>query len=188
MPIVATRMTVAESAESLQIGGDWSLRGMGLEDRLAQMSADTIDAANRAQRQNPNFPGWQLYTRVVMGDFCFDRQLAAYAVSLARAYARTRKLNGRAVVGARYRRNDWITACAYDALEFVIFGRYSVSAPSRHASLGVDAETYAHIRNTLAAFLGAGLEDFRSELQYMMRKVEAENRRMRFYEAIERVA
>jgi hypothetical protein len=182
------RMSVAEMADAGQDGGDWSLRGMGVEDRLARMSEDTIDAANRAQRQNPNFPGWQLYTRVVLGDFCFDRQLAAYAIALARAYSRTRKLNGRAVVGARYRGNEWLTICAYDALEFVIFGRYSASAPSRHEQLGVDAETYAHIRNTLAACLGSGLEDFRSELQYMLRKVEAENRRARFYSAIERAA
>jgi hypothetical protein len=167
-------------------GGDWTLRGMGVEDKLAYLTEDTIDAANRAQRLNPNFPGWQIYTRVHMGDFCFDRQLAAYAVSLARAYARCRKLNGRAVVGEKFRSNEWLRQCAFDALEFVIFGRHSLSANARNAQFGVKIETYAHIRNTLAAFIAAGLDDFRTELHYMLRRVESENRRARFYEAIER--
>lgn len=173
-----------------QAVGDWNLRGLEPEQKFAQtpMRPDCIDAANRAQRSNPMFPGWQLYSRMVRGDTCFDRCLAAYSISLARAFTRARKLNGRAVVGSRYRSNDWIAQCAVDALEFVIAGRHSASAQAREEALSINDETYAHIRNTLADFIGSALEDFRHELHYLLRKVEAENRRARFYEAIERAA
>jgi len=172
------------------VGGDWTVRGLEPEQKFAatNLSDDCIDAANRAQRSNPNFPGWQFYSRMVRGDTCFDRQLAAYAIALARAYSRCRKLNGRAVVGVRYRGNAWLTACAFDALERVIFGNNAASAVNQAATFDVNAETYATIRNNLADFMAAGVEDFRHELHHMLRKVESANRRARFFEAVERAS
>ena len=158
--------------------GDWQLRGMDAEQKFAQtpMRDDCIDAANRTQRQHPNFPGWQLYSRIVRGDACFDRTLAAYAISLARAFSRAKKRNGHSVVARRGRRNGWIAQCGLDALEFAILGRYSETARGAASVLHVDNEVYQRVRGNLADFMMEWFGDFRSDLEHELSLVERANR------------
>jgi len=169
---------IAMTAES----GDKQLRGQSAEQKFAQtpMRDDCADAANRTQRRHPDFPGWQIYSRIVRGDSCFDRTLAAYAIGLARAFSRARKRNGRAVIARRLRRNDYIAQCGIDALEFVIAGRYSETARARALSFSIDNKVYQKVRGNLADCMLEWYLDFKADVEYELSLVERENRKYIF--------
>lgn len=144
---------------------------------MPELSDYCIEAANRTARLfDPHYPGWQLYSRVVRGDSVFDRQLAAWAIGMARAHTRTRKTNGQAVVAPRGRRNDWVAQAGVAALEFVISGRYSETSEDIDARLGVWPTKYARIRGEIASLMAVGLENYRAELHHNYHRVLRESR------------
>lgn len=162
--------------------GDWQLRGMDAEQKFAQtpMRDDCIDAANRAQRKLRRFPlGPMLYWRIVRGETCFDRDIVAQMIGLARSYTRAKKLNGHRVVARRGRRNNWIAQCGVDVAEFAIAGYFPETAEARAVGLSVDSETYRRVRNRLAACLLAGFNTAMQEIRYQLMTVERENRETR---------
>ena len=179
----AAREGAMSEDELVMASGDWDIRSLEPEQKFARvgLSFDCIDAANRTQTLNPNFPGWQLYSRIVRGDTCFDRKLVSYAIRMAYCFARARKRNGREVVGERYR-GPWIAQAGIDALERVIYGRFMESARTQGEGFGVDIEAYTSIRNVLVAFMSMGMDEFTNGLHYMLRRVEIENRRADLFE------
>jgi len=103
---------------------------------------------------------------------------------MARLLSRATKVNGRRHVGfvpKRARRNNWIAQCGIDAVEFVIAGRYSTSAESAGAALGVDNELYQRLRGSLAKLMVDGFENYRHELNYQLHSIERMNRRKIFF-------
>lgn len=179
-------VAVTDEILVMESSGDWDIRSLEPEQKFARigLSYDCIDAANRTQRMNPNFPGWQLYSRIIRGDTCFDRKLVSYAIRMAYTFARARKRNGKDVVWERYR-GPWLAQCGIDALERIIYGKHSESARVRGTTLGVDIETYARVRKMLIAFMALELDEFTNGLHYMLRRVEAENRRAQFTESVD---
>jgi hypothetical protein len=144
---------------------------------VPELSDYCIEAANRtAKLFDPHYPGWQLYSRVVRGDTVFDRQLAAWAVGMARQHTRARKTNGQAVVAPRGRRNDWIAQAGVAALEFVITGRYSESANETSDRLGVWHTKYQRIRGEVAAMMADGLTNYQAELHHNYHRILRESR------------
>jgi hypothetical protein len=134
---------------------------------MPELSDACIDAANRTARLfDAHYPGWQLYSRVVRGDTVYDRQLAAWAIGMARQHTRTRKTNGQAVVAPRGRRNDWIAQAGIDALEFVLTGRHEENSWDAEARLGIHHAIYAKIRGELGALMAEGLECYSVELRH----------------------
>lgn len=144
---------------------------------MPELSDHCIDAANRtAKLFDAHYPGWQLYSRVVRGDSLYDRQLAAWAIGMARQHTRARKTNGQAVVAPRGRRNDWIAQAGVDALEFVILGGYAEYAREVERRLGIHHATYLKIRGELAAMVADGLDNYTAELHYQYYRVLRETR------------
>lgn len=144
---------------------------------MPELSDACIDAANRtAKLFDAHYPGWQLYSRVVRGDAVYDRQLAAWAIGMARQHTRTRKTNGQAVVAPRGRRNDWISQAGVAALEFVISGRYTEAASVTAERLGVWHTKYQRIRGEIAAQMVIGFRNYRTELHYNHATVLRESR------------
>lgn len=144
---------------------------------MPELSDHCIDAANRtAKLFDAHYPGWQLYSRIVRGDTVYDRQLAAWAIAMARRYTRTRKVNGQAVVAPRGRRNDWIAQAGVDALEFIVMGRHSEIAYDVHLRLGIHPATYARIRGELTAVMAEGIRGYIVELHYQYHHVLRETR------------
>jgi hypothetical protein len=161
-------------------GGDWHLRGLDIDQQFAldPMPDNCVDAANRAQRCFGNrFPGWSMYARLVRGERLHDRQIAAWAISIARGITRAKKINGHSVVALRGRRNDWIAQCALDAIDFVIFGRVDETARSRAAVLNIHHDIYGAIRNTIIENASIGIDTFRGVLFQELKKVKRESSR-----------
>lgn len=158
---------------------------IALDDAAAQrfatveLSDECIDAANRTAREfDPDYPGWQLYSRIVRGDTVFDRQLIAWAIGCARTYVRAKKLNGQGVVAPRGRRNDWIAQVGVDALEFVIAGKYDEAAHVAAGRLAVWAPKYRKVRGSLTAMMLDGFANYQAELHYHYMRVLRDNRRV----------
>lgn len=144
---------------------------------MPELSDACIDAANRtAKLFDARYPGWALYSRIVRGDSIYDRQLAAWAIGMARQHTRTRKTNGQAVVAPRGRRNDWIAQAGVDALEFIVFGRYSETAEDIDDRLGVWPTKYARVRGELASVMRVGLDNYVAELHYAYHQIIRETR------------
>ena len=148
---------------------DYDVRGLGLEQvfALTPIPDDCVDAANRAgPRFDCHFPGWQLYCRIIRGDRLFDRQLAAWAISIGRSYSRAKKVNGRHVVRLTARKNPWIAQASLDALECVIQGDFSQpAAPTAHR-LGIDDELYSRFRVALASMIAIGFQGYSAILHW----------------------
>lgn len=139
---------------------------------MPELSDACIDAANRtAKLFDDHYPGWQLYSRVVRGDTVYDRQLAAWAIGMARQHTRTRKTNGHAVVAPRGRRNDWIAQAGVDALEFIVFGRHAEFAREVERRLGIHHATYLKIRGEITILMSEGLKNYTVELHYQYHHV-----------------
>jgi hypothetical protein len=129
---------------------------------MPELSDACIDAANRtAKLFDAHYPGWFLYSRIERDDQMYDRQIASWAIGMARQYSRSRKGNGRTVVAPRARGNDWISQAGVDAVECLIkYGDPAVfdnpdavfeePAYSVSSRLGVDRETYQKFRLDLA--------------------------------------
>lgn len=165
-------------------GADWLLRGLEPEQKFASdpLSDDCIDAAKRAQTHcDPTYPGWQIYSRVVRGEKLFDRQIAAWAIWMARLWSRCRVFRQRrrvCVVRRSARENAWIARAGLDAVYFVIHGYYPVGLGSDavSAQLGVDNELYKRFRDDLLKLMLAGFNNYVAELHLQLRYVEQENR------------
>lgn len=143
---------------------------------MPELSDHCIDAANRtAKLFDPQYPGWQLYSRIVRGDSVYDRQLAAWAIGMARRYARTHRVSGWSVVGPASRSNDWLAQSAVDALEKLVFGRYSASAQANADRLGIDNELYKRVRDGIAVLMSGGFAAYQLELQIQYAKVLREH-------------
>jgi hypothetical protein len=162
-----------------QSTGDWFIRELEPGQKFATLwlSDDCIDAANRAAKMfDAGFPGWQLYSRIFRDDNIFDRTLAAWVIGLARYYTRSRKLNGRCVVGREARRNDWIAQAGLDALHCLACGAYPESAYARSVELGVDDKTYKRTRNVVCGAMAQGFRHYVNELHFQLGCVERDNR------------
>lgn len=148
---------------------DYDIRGRGIEQVFAlnPIPDDCIDAANRAGPMfDRHFPGWQLYSRIIRGDRLFDRQLAAWAISMGRMYSRAKKVNGRHVVRVTARKNTWIAQASVDALEFVIQGEFSRPSAPTADQLGIDNELYSRFRIALAAMIAIGFQGYSAILHW----------------------
>lgn len=115
------------------------------------------------------FPGWQLYRRIMVGYEAFDAELLEWATGCAWALAQAKTRNGRDYLRADAR-GPWIAFAAADAMYCVIYGRYPVASGAGYIR-GVSASTYRKVRDPVAAGMLAGLETFRSELHYQYRRV-----------------
>lgn len=115
------------------------------------------------------FPGWQLYRRIMVGYEAFDAELLEWATGCAWALARAKTRNGRDYLRADAR-GPWIAWAAADAMYCVIYGRYPVRAAVHDRIRGVRGDTYRKVRDPVAAGMLVGLETFRSELHYQYRR------------------
>lgn len=139
---------------------------------MPELSDACIDAANRtAKLFDARYPGWSLYSRIVRGDSIYDRQIAAWAIGMARRYARTHKVSGWAVVAPRARSNDWVAQSGVDALENLVFGRFSTNAFTQASRLGCDEEVYKRVRDGVAVLMAGGFAAYQLELQIQLVKV-----------------
>lgn len=167
-----------------EASGDRDIRQRDIDQRFATptLSDTCIDAANRAAKQfDPAYPGWALYSRIVRGDTVFDRQLAAWAISCARRYARARKVNGRQITSGRGRRNDWIVQAAIDALEYVIDGRWYESADVVASRYGKSHADYQKFRATIATMMLDGFENYQAELHYQYHRVRRDELKANYF-------
>lgn len=139
---------------------------------MPELSDACIDAANRtAKLFDARYPGWALYSRIVRGDSIYDRRLAAWAIGMARRYARTHQVSGWSVVPPRSRENDWIAQSGIDALENLVFGKYSASALANANRFGIDNELYKRVRDGVAVLMAGGFATYQLELQVQLAKV-----------------
>lgn len=139
---------------------------------MPELSDACIDAANRtAKLFHPSYPGWELYSRVMRGDSLYDRKLAAWSIGMARRYARTHQVSGWSVVPPRVRENDWIAQAGVDALENIIFGKYSASAQASADRFAIDNELYKRVRDGVAVLMAGGFASYQLELQVQYAKV-----------------
>lgn len=159
--------------------GDWHLRGLSAEQRCAlnPLPDDCIDAAIRATNEffDPRFPGWEIYSRIVRGDTCFDRRLAAWAIGFARSFARAKRLTGHPSVASRVRRNAWLTQAALDGLEHAISGNALNSAHQREQEFGIDDKLYIRVRATVARVMRAGFNDYAMVFGFQLWQVRRES-------------
>jgi hypothetical protein len=153
--------------------GDWTLRGMDVDQIFAQprLSDDALTAAcMTTARFDPAFPGWQLYRRIVAGFTLHDAELDAWAVSTGRLLAQARRRDGRAYIA---KPGAWVDAAARDALAAVVTGQSPTETP-RALMLAVDLKTYRRIKHPLAACMEVGMQTFRAELLsklYFVRRI-----------------
>jgi hypothetical protein len=171
----------AENAEAAQVATRVRRRFLEPEEKfaLSPIHDDVIDAGARATAKfAPSFPGWQLHSRIYRGERMFDRQLAAWAVSMARAVSRARKTNGRQIVAPRVRRGDWIMQAGLDAMTFTIKGAFPATAKDRERQLNVDEETFANLRNILTRCMCDGWNNFDDEAKAELARVERYNRKI----------
>ena len=167
-------------------------RDINLEEifSLDPLPADCIDAANRAYRSFDNtFPGWQLYSAIVRGDTCFDRELRAWAILGARALSRARcmgKDGKRYAIVKSTSRGNWIAHAGMDALACMI----SDNAPcflERSKAYDVNEETYAKLFRLLVTMMRMGFANYTAELYTQFWEVRYDNRDFRFPESKKRV-
>lgn len=157
-----------------ETAGDYDLRAKCIDDWFAvsPILDRCIDAAAVAQQSfSDAYPGWQIYSRIIRGDEVFDRQLQAWAILMARAVSRARKLNGRQFVGPRGRSPHWVAVAGCDALDHLLFRKYAISAGARAALLGCDNEAYSRLRDTVAACMHEGFDNYVGELHRAYRIV-----------------
>lgn len=141
-----------------------------------ELSDHCLDAAKRtAGLFHKAYPGWELYSRIVRGDCLYDRKLVAWAIGMARRYARTHKVSGWSVVPPRVRSNDWIAQAGVDALENLIAGKYSDNAFATAQRLGCDEELYKRVRDGVAVLMAGGFAAYQLELQIQYVKVVREH-------------
>jgi hypothetical protein len=163
--------------------GDYQLRGLDVEQVFAlnPIPDDCVDAAILANAQfDISFPGWELYSKAIRGDDCFDRKLVAWAYVSARIYTRARKSNGRAVVTKDSRRNEWIRQAALDALHCAVFNKFpEASVYEFSEDNGLAHKTYRRVRDSLAALMRYGLSLYAQELHYQYSRVRRYNGRVR---------
>lgn len=135
-----------------------------------------LDALSRAQAKfDRSFPGWALWRRLLTGDALLDRTLEAYAITMARAVARARKTNGRALVPPGTRRPEWIAQAGRDGLDFCLYGRFPCGSGERSDQLAVDNETYKRVRDLVGWGLTLGAEGFAAEVKFQYWKYYAAN-------------
>jgi len=162
--------------------GDYQLRGLEVEQVFAlnPIPDDCVDAAIWTSGQfDISFPGWELYSKAIRGDDCFDRKLVAWAYVSARIYTRARKENGRAVVTRDSRRNEWIRQAALDALHYAVFNKFPEgSAYEFSEDSGLAHKTYRRVRESLAALMRYGLALYTQELHYQYSRVQRKNWRV----------
>lgn len=152
----------------------FDLKGGGVEAVFAtQFTSDNcMDAITRAQAQfYPGFPGWALYRRVVTGDALLDRQLEAYAISMARGVTRSLKANGRFVVGQGTRRPGWVAQAGRDGLDYALFGKFACGVGVRCEQFGVSNKPYQLVRDSVAGGLWIGIATFESCLHHEYFKI-----------------
>ena len=167
------------------VGGDWQIRGRDADLKLLDISPDVIDAARETKAKfHKAFPGWELHSRVNRGDRVFDRTIAAFGIRMARIMARATKVNGQrnsSYVRRDARRNDWISQCGIDAVEFLITKRYATSVIEAASLLGVDNEVYGKLRAALSVLIFDGFDSYMSELRFQLARVERENARKNLF-------
>jgi hypothetical protein len=129
-----------------------------------------------AAKYSPQFPGWEMYRRLVRGDDLLDRAIKAYFIGGARRLARARTRTGREYIGASTRDNGWLRQAALDAMDYVIFGRYARGLQDRAEQFGIAHKTYQKIRDPLALGVRFGLDGWISELHGHMASVTDEMR------------
>jgi hypothetical protein len=152
----------------------YDMRGWDLDTLFAVLPNwdRCVDARQRAQaRFSPHFPGWALYRRLITGDPLLDRTLEAWAIGMARGLARARKINGRAVVPAGTRRNDWIAQAGRDGLDGALFGRFPCGVGVRAERFHMRAETYQRVRDAVADGICRGAAHFQSEIHFQYRRL-----------------
>ncbi len=162
----------AETAVA-QASGDWLLRGSDPDCVFAsqQLSDTALSAAVRASAKfHHEFPGWELYRRVVAGVDIHDHKLVDWATTSSRMLAEAKKVSGRAYIsGSTREKSGWVAQAGKDALYFAIYGKHASSTSDRAKQLGIDWKTYKTVRNPVAAAMWIGLDTFRAILhaEYM---------------------
>lgn len=141
---------------------------------LNPLRDDCIEAAARAKAKFlPSVPGWELYARIIRGDSAYDRSLAAWAIGMARGFARAKRLPGGATVESRHWANRWHTQAAMDALAVVITGQ--TPPPPGFFSVWTGSEEYFRVRDALSASMLYGLQQYTAELHYHYNRIKQEN-------------
>lgn len=172
MPIMATRMTVADSVDAGHAGGDWTLRGLDFETYLVGAVTDKIIDADRLARRelNNGFPGWILYRTFLCGDHHLRTRArdwcVAYAIAVAEAGAvRTgqpsEEMGCLAGWDAYYRLHNqtWLIA-GHDVADVA----------------GVSPNAYRKLRNRVYASIQTATAAYFVELQIAIRRVWSRDR------------
>lgn len=144
----------------------FDVKGIGLDAAFIGALSDTALSATMMTREDfdSRFPGWELYRTVVAGDEIFLPKLRAYAVGMARAVSRARKINRHPVVREGLRHNVWIRQAGLDALYIAIHGKVPMNSSDRAEGFGIPANVYKRLRDSVAGGMIIGLEKYRQML------------------------
>lgn len=169
-------VTIGDTLQVRQLD-DAEVRGMEPEAvfALEPLRDDCIVAAARAKAHYlPSFPGWELYSKIIRGDSCFDRRLAAWAIGVTRGFVRARRIAIGQPFGTCRPTNDWHTQAALDALAIVIVGQVP-PLPEGFFQVWAGSGEYCRVRDGVAAMMLYGLKLYAAELHYHYGKVKQEN-------------
>ena len=162
---------------STKDGPSFDVRGKDIDTIFAtNFTSDRCMTAlvHAQQKFHPDFPGWALYRRVLIGDDLLDRTIEAFAIGMARGVARARKVNGRAVV-PEGTRGPWIAQAARDAIDFALYGRFPCGVGIRASQFSMRAETFQRVRDATAAGIWQGIDAFASEARYQFTRAGRSN-------------
>lgn len=133
------------------------------------LSDAALTAARRVtERFHSSFPGFDLYRYIVAG--VEDPKVTGWAMMSARVLAASKGLKGHPYIAKRIQ-GDWLDQAGLDALHAVPGRRFPASLRERSKEFGVDKETYAAVRNPVAAGMIIGFRMFKTQLHAEYLKV-----------------
>lgn len=172
MPIVAMRMSVADSVDTGQAGGDWTLRGLDFETYLVGAVTDKIIDADRLARRelNNGFPGWILYRTFLCGDHHLRTRARDWCVAYAIAVAEYRS------VRAGPDPDEMGCLAGWDAYYRLHNQTWLIAGHDVADIAGVAPATYRKLRNYVYASIQTATAAYFVELQIAIRRVWSRDR------------
>ena len=152
---------------------------MSIEEYFAitPMMGTCIDAANRASRHfDSEFPGWELYARIVRGETSHDAKLQEWAIAGARMLSVSRQNNGHPYIRTSIL-GEWVDFAALDAFSQVV-GLPIPSARSRGDEFGIKVDTYLKVFKPVNAMMHMGLMLYTSDLEFEFKCVKHDEREL----------
>ncbi len=165
----------ATAQEAPKPVGDWDVRGPDFDTALIGPVTESIIDADRLVRLDwkNGFPNWYLYRVALAGDSLGMDPLRTWCVAFSVAYCQDGGVRRSAYT------DELACVAAWDALHIVMHKRPIQPHTVTAEALGVHHKTYRRLRDSLAARLGASLDEYWIRLGAAYRHVILFERRVR---------